>query len=92
MDEAATHGDAVESEGVEGGDILGGHAADGISREGEGVELESTIALKSQDGGELLLRRGEAEGADAHVVDGERACRGEIFYTVARQTNESVLS
>ena len=49
MDEAATHGDAVESEGVEGGDILGGHAADGISWEGEGVELESTIALKPSD-------------------------------------------
>ncbi len=92
MDEATTHGDAVESEGVEGGDVLGEHAADGISREGEGAELESTIALKSQDGRELLFCRGEAEGTDTHVVDGERTCRGEVFGAVARQTNESVLT
>ena len=88
----AAHGDAIESEGIEVGDVLGGHAADGISREGEGVELESTIALKPQDGGELLLCRGEAEGADAHVVDGERTCCGEVFCAVARQTNESIVA
>ena len=56
------------------------------------MELEGTIALKPQDGGELLLCRGEAEGADAHVVDGERTCRGEIFCTVARQTNEGIVA
>ena len=55
LDEAAAHGDAVESEGVEGGDILGGHAADGISREGEGVELESTIASSPKMGASFFF-------------------------------------